>query len=293
MVEPSWWSRATRLLVAAGAGCSGLAGCSYVPKARLDDCHRLSQTLQAENSRLKDTTISLRSQTEDLNQRAVDEARRLRAQEEEIQRLVQSVAAYQDERDQLAAAFERIKAQVRMSAGTATSGLKGRFEALARSHPGWEFDPERDVLTIPAAQLFEAGSDRPRPEARAWLRETLPLWGDPEARDLDLLVVGRNASSAVRRAGLQGPEEQGRTLGRDRAAQVRDLLANEARLDPARIEVAGFEVPPAGDVVPDEESQARNRRIEIHLRRRPAGPAAPPDPATGHDGGSKRPLTSD
>jgi chemotaxis protein MotB len=279
MVEPSWWSRAARLLVAAGAGCSGLAGCSYVPKARLDDCHRLSQTLQAENSRLKDTTISLRSQNEDLNQRAVDEARRLRTQEEEIRRLEQSVAAYQDERDQLAAAFERIKTQVRTSAGTTTSGLEGRLEALARSHPGWEFVPDRDVLTIPAAQLFEAGSDRLRPEARAWLRETSPLWGDPEARDLDLLVVGRNVSSPVRRAGLQVSEGRGRTLGRARAVQVRELLAGEARLDPSRIEVAGFEVPPDGDAAPDEETQARGRRIEIHLRRRPEGPATPPDPA--------------
>jgi chemotaxis protein MotB len=89
-----------------------LAGCGLVPSSRLDDCHRLSQTLQAENSRLKDTTISLRSQNQDLNQRAEEDARRLRLQDEEIQRLVQSVSAYQEERDQLTSAFERIKRQI-------------------------------------------------------------------------------------------------------------------------------------------------------------------------------------
>ena len=119
MVEPSWWARAMRpwVVVAGRALRPGPGRLQLVPKSRLDDCHRLSQTLQAENARLKDTTVSLRSQNQDLNQRAVDDARRLRLQEEEIQRLVQSVSAYQDERDQLAAAFERLKGQIRTSAG--------------------------------------------------------------------------------------------------------------------------------------------------------------------------------
>jgi chemotaxis protein MotB len=280
MVEPSWWPRTSRLLVVLGVGSWGMAGCSYVPKTRLDDCHRLSQALQAENSRLKDTSISLRAQNQDLNQRAVDEARRLRSQEEEIQRLVQSVTAYQDEREQMAAALERIKAQVRTSAaaGPVTSGLLGRLEDLARAHPGWAFDPERGLLTIPAGQLFEAGTDVLRPEAQAWLRETAAAWGVPEARDVDLLVVGRNDTSPVRRAGLTATESRGRPLGHDRAARVRDLLAAGGTLDAGRIEVAGFEVPHPGDVASDEASQALNRRIEIHLRRRDDGPSAPLGP---------------
>ena len=114
MVERSWWTRAARL----GVALCGLGppGCSVVPSARLEDCRRLSQALQAENARLKDTTVSLRSQNQDLNQRALDEARRLRLQEDEIHRLSQSVSAYQEERDQLAAAFARIKGAVRTSA---------------------------------------------------------------------------------------------------------------------------------------------------------------------------------
>src|SRR4051794_28118224 len=99
MVEASCDCRTRGFWRAAGPGlCAlALAGCGLVPKSRLDDCHRLSQTLQAENSRLKDTSISLRSQNQDLNQRAEEDARRLRLQDEEIQRLVQSVSAYQEE----------------------------------------------------------------------------------------------------------------------------------------------------------------------------------------------------
>jgi chemotaxis protein MotB len=256
-----------------------------VPTSRLDECHRLSQRLQAENNRLKDATVSLRSQNQDLNQRAVDDARRLRVQEEEIQRLVQSVTAYQDDRDKFTAAFERIKAQIRTSASPVSAGLLGRLQDLARAHPGWELDADRGVLTIPAGPLFEPGSDRLRAEAEGWLHELAVLWSAPEARAVDLLVIGRNETSPVRRAAMTAPEPApastpGRTLGLARAATVRDRLAAAGGINPARIEVAGFEVPHAG-ADGDAAAQARNRRIEIHLRPHPMGDAAPPagDPA--------------
>jgi chemotaxis protein MotB len=270
------------------AGAWSLSGCSFVPRSRLDECHRLSQTLQAEKDRLKDTAVSLRSQNQDLNQRAEDDARRLRLQEEEVQRLVQSVSAYQEEREQLAAAFERLKGQVRSTAaaGSFSTGLLRRCQDLARAHPGWEFDPAQGVLTIPAAQLFERGSDRLRPEAVAWLREAATLWSVPEAQDLDLLVVGRNETSAVRRAGLSAPETEDRPLGHDRAERVRDLLADAAHIDPARIEAAGFEVPHSGDDGPAGASEARNRRIEIHLRRRGKDSPAPAAPSPSPSGGA-------
>jgi chemotaxis protein MotB len=254
----------------------GVSGCSLVEKSRLDDCHRLSQTLQAENTRLKDQTVSLRSQNQDLNERAVADARRLRLQEEEIERLAQSVTAYQQDREQLAAAFERMKSQIRSTVNPVSAGLAPRLEALARAHPGWEFDAARSVLSMPAAALFEPASDRLRPEARAWLGEATALWKSPDAHDVDVLVVGRNEASAVLPAGLAPGKGPPRTLGRDRAARVSEVLAGAAGLGAGRIETAGFELPPpTGNEGSDEETLARNRRIEIHLRRRdPAPPAA-------------------
>ena len=277
MVEPSWRPRAKRRWVAIGASGFaglGLAGCSFVPKSRLDECHRLSQTLQAENDRLKDTTVSLRSQNQDLNQRAVDDARRLRVQEEEIQRLVQSVSAYQEDRDKLAAAFERIKSQIRTSVNPVSSGLLERLQDLARAHPGWEFDPERGVLTIPAAQLFEAGSDRLRPEAEAWLRETAALWNGPRSARRSTSwssAATRRRPSAARRCRRQSRTARTRAdrSAWRRAARVRDVLAGPATIDAARIEVAGFEVPPrrgrrrpgvAGAEPPDRDPSPPPRR---------------------------------
>jgi chemotaxis protein MotB len=270
----------------------GLGGCVFAPRSRLDECHRLSQTLQAENNRLKDTAVSLRSQNEDLNQRAVDDARRLRVQEEEIERLVQSVSAYQQDRDQMVAVLERIKSQIRGSVNPVASGLLERLGDLARAHPGWELDADRDVLTIPAAQLFEAGSDQFRSEAAVWLRETAALWSVPEAQTVDLLVIGRNETSPVRRTGLSPGDlqpNQNRPLGLARAARVREQLTGPATIDAARIEVAGFEVPHTG-ADSDLASMSRNCRIELHFRPRlvkppPAsGPQAPP-PVAGESRG--------
>jgi chemotaxis protein MotB len=284
MVEPSRGFRTERLRVAIllGVGCSSLAGCSFVPRSRMEECHRLSQTLQAENDRLKDTTISLRSQNQDLNQRSLDDGRRLRLQEEEVQRLVRSVTAYQEERDQLAAAFARIQDEVRTAAaaGPRSASLSSRLRDLARAHPGWQFDADRAILTIPSSQIFEAGSDRLSPDGRASVAEVAALWSAPEAAEFDVLVVGRNAPSAVQRTGLSGAGGQVKTLGHDRAVQVRDLLAGASHIDASRIDVAGFEVAKPDGRDGDEASLARQRQIEIHLRRRDPGPTPAGSPPT-------------
>ena len=119
MVEPPWRDRITRVLA---LGCAGLVGgCAVVPKSRLDECHNRSRTLQAENSRLKDTLVSLQARNQDLDERAGDDARRLQALYEATERLERSVLAYQDERDQLARAFERLKHQLQDGASVRTS----------------------------------------------------------------------------------------------------------------------------------------------------------------------------
>ena len=97
MVEPPWIGRAALLVVGMAVALPS-AGCSFVPTSRLDDCHKLSQTLQSENSRLKDLALKYRSQNRDLTQRAVDDADRLRKQDEAMARLEQSVQASRDKR---------------------------------------------------------------------------------------------------------------------------------------------------------------------------------------------------
>ncbi|HEX3448826.1 MAG TPA: hypothetical protein VHS97_11265, partial [Isosphaeraceae bacterium] len=53
------------------------SGCGIVPKSRMDECQRLTQTLRSENARLKDRVLALQGQNRDYAERAVDDARRL------------------------------------------------------------------------------------------------------------------------------------------------------------------------------------------------------------------------
>ncbi len=54
-----------RGLVPALAGVLAAAGCGLVPRTQLDECHKLSRTLQADAARLKDANLALAAQNRD------------------------------------------------------------------------------------------------------------------------------------------------------------------------------------------------------------------------------------
>ncbi|HEX8203218.1 MAG TPA: hypothetical protein VF590_22265, partial [Isosphaeraceae bacterium] len=98
-------------------------GCAVVPRSQLEECHKLSRSLQAETAQLKDAAINLRAHNQDLAQRAVADGRRIEELERVNRRLERSVAAYQEEREQLAASLERIKRQVASAADPLPTAL--------------------------------------------------------------------------------------------------------------------------------------------------------------------------
>jgi hypothetical protein len=83
-------------------------GCSLVPRAGMDECQRLSQALRTDNARLKDQVLALQSQNRDFVERAIDDSRRLAIQDETIERLEQSVQAYQTDRSDLESAYQKL-----------------------------------------------------------------------------------------------------------------------------------------------------------------------------------------
>jgi hypothetical protein len=107
------------------------AGCAIVPRAQMDECQQLTRTLRSENARLRDRALALQSQNRDYADRAVDDSRRLTVQEEAIERLEQSVQAYQDERARLESAYKQLASSLsatglRTSEAGAQSGSPGR-----------------------------------------------------------------------------------------------------------------------------------------------------------------------
>jgi outer membrane protein OmpA-like peptidoglycan-associated protein len=263
MVEPSRLRRFATVAILAAL----TSGCGLVPKARLEECHKQCQSLQAETNQLKDVALKLRAHNQDLAQRAVDDARRLQALDEVNDRLERSVHAYQTERDELSAAFERFKAQLQASADPVPTAMLDRLREFSKTHPGCDFDPDAAVSTFPADRLFREGTGELTPESKELLRQFADQFKGDGSRDLAFLVVGRSAESAVRRASIGDKDDGGRGLGVGRANRVRDALIKEAGLDPSQIGVAGYDASLPRDAEVDDQALARNRRIEVHLRR--------------------------
>src|SRR5438552_1083701 len=89
-----------------------MPGCQLAPRAQVEECHRLSQTLRSENAQLKDQVLALKSDNRDFSERAVDDARRLAQLEEANNRLETSVQAYQDDRSRLESAWKELRASL-------------------------------------------------------------------------------------------------------------------------------------------------------------------------------------
>jgi len=92
------------------------AGCAVVPRGRLDDARSRIQSLQAENQELRNATVRLGHENQDMALRAVEDSRRLGEQDKAIRGLERSLADYQDEREQMAARLDAIQNQIREAA---------------------------------------------------------------------------------------------------------------------------------------------------------------------------------
>ena len=238
----------------------------------MDQAKKLKE-LEAENTRLKDQTLDLRSQNQDLTQRAVDDSRKITVQDEAVERLEKSVQAYQAERDKLAAAFETIKRQVQLSASPQPSAALGeRLKSFATAHAGWAFEAKDGVLSVPADRLFEPATPRLKDGAGADLKALAGILKGLVSDGQTLEVVGRDGQGEtgdVRKTALDGdrsPTAPGRFLATARAARVREALVTSSDLAPARVRLAP--APDADTLVPDGTAIPR---VDLRVVPRAAG----------------------
>ena len=94
-----------------------MVGCASAPRSALEESRGQVLALRTELAQAKDTTAKLRTLNRDISARAVEDSRRLSTLEETNDRLEKSVVAYQQERDEYAAALDQINRQV-ASAGS-------------------------------------------------------------------------------------------------------------------------------------------------------------------------------
>lgn len=148
------------------------AGCSSWPWASGSrDAERLTRVIHAENARLKDVVVQLRSSNEDMAQRALDDAARIARLEGENEQFRSSIGAYQSERERMARSFQNLQEQVRLALGERSGVMATSFtgtrpaSAPAANAPGAAALPPEgqigkagDVLEVPLASWFAGDS---------------------------------------------------------------------------------------------------------------------------------------
>jgi chemotaxis protein MotB len=256
MVEPRL--RMAIKLVACCALALGPGGCTMVPGSRLEECHKEAQSLRAESAQLKDLTLKLRAHNQDLAQRGLDDARRIKEMADSTERLERSVQAYQAERDEMAAAFDEFKRRLAASGDRNTSAwLQDLHEAL----PGSQLDEAAPSLTIPAKLVFEDGSAQWTKGAEAIVQRLATALDNQEPGTLEVKVVAEGPAPAdVRLASSKENDPPPADLASQHAQLFRDQLAKCSKLGPARIQ-AGAPTPPAAPSAENSQSVPITRLV--------------------------------
>lgn len=213
-----------------------MPGCSSWPwKSGSRDAERLTRVIHAENARLKDVVVQLRSSNEDMAQRALDDASRIARLEDENERFRSSIAAYQSERERMARSFQTLQEQVRLALGD-------RSDILTTSFVGQQ--PAGKTVAGPTpppdGQLVANGQV---------LEISLPQWfaGDSailaEGTQPRLARLGRWLSARLPREGevrfSTGADNSGTKAGEENAGEVSDndkaeILRNRTELEALR-----------------------------------------------------------
>ncbi len=145
----------------------GLSGCSSWPgQSGGKDSERLTRVIHAENSRLKDLVVQLRSSNEDMAQRSLDDSTRIARLEDENQAFRISVAAYQSERERMAKSFQNLQQQVQVALSdrsVVTTSSQPDPTRLPQSTnlsqnskvpPAGRFDPSQKSIVIQVDEWF-------------------------------------------------------------------------------------------------------------------------------------------
>ena len=226
-----------------------LPGCAWAPRSRVDEAHRLVQSLRAENAQIKDASLNLRTQNQELAQRAVDDARAIKALEQANQQYEQSIIGYQDEREAMRTAFRDVERQARAGGGVDAprsaenlpADAAEPLEALARARPGGSFDPATGTITVDPATLFAPGARRLSAEGSRWVDDVaVQVAANGPDRVAVRLASPSPAGDGVRPASLRNdPAIQG--LDASRTQAVRQAIAARAGVaaDRVRVAVAG------------------------------------------------------
>lgn len=117
-------ARSLAMRLAAGGLLLVGCGCAVVPRSRVEQSQKTDRMLRTELAQAKDELARLKSRNRDILARSTDDTRRLAALEEANERYQRDITAYQEERDQYAAALDQIKSQVLASSNSSQNATR-------------------------------------------------------------------------------------------------------------------------------------------------------------------------
>lgn len=209
-------------------GLFSSAGCSSWPwKSGGRDAERLTRVIHAENARLKDVVVQLRSSNEDMAQRSLDDASRIARLEEENEQFRMSIAAYQTERERMARSFQSLQEQVRLALGDRSDVLTTSFVGDTGAKPV-SFAPAVTDSAPPEGLVNIAGNE---------LEITLAEWFAPDSAILKegveprLARLGRWLSTRLPGEGIVRFEPGNSTIEQDRREGSTESISAEDRTE--------------------------------------------------------------
>lgn len=262
-------SRSARMVL---FGLTGLlattnAACNSVPRYALRQSQLRAAQLYQENQ----ATLA---QLGEAQQRAALEATKaqqisnlqsqLAQTSEQLNVANQRVANFQSTQSELEARMVHLINQQKSLPSPLSSETSRRFEELAKKYPNFEFDPATGVSKFHSDILFGSGSAQLKRSAEPLLKEFAAIMNEPDARRLNILIVGHTDDVPIGKPGTRQQHPTNGHLSTNRGHSVRMALGL-AGLQDGRMGVAGYG--PHQPVVAnkDDEKRQLNRRVEIFV----------------------------
>ncbi|MEM9703509.1 MAG: OmpA family protein, partial [Planctomycetota bacterium] len=144
--------------------------------------------------------------------------------------------------------------------GSATA----RFEELAARYPDFDFDPLTGISKFVPHVLFDRGSAQLNPDAIPLLREFADIMSSPEAKGLNILIVGHTDDERISRDQTKERHPTNWHLSTNRANEVATTLS-AAGLSESRMGVAGYSKYQPIVRNKNDMNRSMNRRVEIYV----------------------------
>ena len=216
------------------------AGCNMVPQQTLRQSQIRAIQLAGNNRQLSRDNTALKSNLDVSNQRLTN---------------------LHSERSLLQQRYVNLLKQQSPLSAEATRQL----EALKQKYPLFQFDPKSGVSRIGEDILFQSGSavvnNKAAPKI---LGEFARIMNQPDARHLNILVIGHTDDRRIARANTRSKHATNWHLSTNRANSVLVQL-QKLGIESSRLGSAGYG--PNQPLVPNANESARqtNRRVEIFV----------------------------